>query len=268
MSDITIVTGLWDIGRNNLDNTSANHNWKRSIDFYINKLEELISSGLNIIVFSDLDIKNIVEKYKNCIFYHYPKENLNKDIPYFNKIDKIRKSKEWYDQPNALWLKSSPQAQLPLYIPVQLNKLFLIQKAININPFNTARFYWADAGISRTHDIKLLSNMYDSLLKYNKFMFLSHLYTDNTEIHGFLREGVHKYCNKLFVERIMKGFFWGGKIDKFDEIIDLYNDIITKSLEENYLGLDETYFTIMVNQKPELFDQIIIPHCHNTMLSF
>ena len=107
--------------------------------------------------------------------------------------------------------------------------------------------------------------MSDSLLKYNKFMFLSHYYIDNTEIHGFLREGVHKYCNKSFVDRIMKGFFFGGKVDKIDEIINLYNDIITKSLDEKYLGVDETYHTIMVNQKPDLFDQIIITDCYNTM---
>ena len=267
MTDITIVTGLWDIGRNNLDNTTSNHDWKRSIETYINQLEELMSTGLNIIVYGELYLKDIVEKYKNCIFYHYPKENLYTDLPYdyYNKIDKIRTSKEWYDQPSAQWLKSSPQAQLPLYIPIQINKLFLLKKTVSMNPFNTTRFYWADAGITRTHDIKLLSNMSGSLLKYNKFLYLSHYYINNTEIHGFLREGVHKYCNKPFVDRIMKGFFWGGKVDNLNEIIDLYNDILKKSLDEKYLGLDETYHTIMVNQKPNLFDQIIITDCYNTM---
>jgi hypothetical protein len=268
MSDITIVTGLWDIGRKNLDNTSENYNWKRSIEFYIEKLEELLSTNLKFVVYGDSDIENVVKKYTNCIFIYYSKENLCNNIPYFNKIDKIRTSKEWYDQPTAQWLKSSPQAQLPLYVPIQLNKLFLIQKSVSMNPFNTTRFYWADAGITRTHDIKLLRNMSDSLLKYNKFMFLSHYYVDNTEIHGFLREGIYKYCNKSFIDRIMKGFFFGGKVDNLNEIIDLYNDIIKKSLDEKYLGVDETYFTIMVNQKPELFNQIMITDCHNTMLEF
>jgi hypothetical protein len=66
----------------------------------------------------------------------------------------------------------------------------------------------------------------------------------------------------------MKGFFFGGKVDKMDEMFAVYNEIIIKSLEEKYLGADETYFTILVNQRPELFDQVIVPNCINTMLSF
>ena len=78
---------------------------------------------------------------------------------------------------------------------------------MKINPFNSSRFYWIDAGITRTHKVELLKNICGPLKKHNDFIFLSHKYTDNTEIHGFLREGIHKYCNKKFVDRIMKGFF-------------------------------------------------------------
>jgi hypothetical protein len=103
------------------------------------------------------------------------------------------------------------------------------------------------------------------LLKYDKFIFLSHHYTDNTEIHGFKREGVHKYCNKHFIDRIMKGFFFGGKVDNLRNIIDLYNKIIIDTLDEKYLGTEETYFTILVNKMPEWFHQITIGGCYDTM---
>jgi hypothetical protein len=189
MSDFTFVTGLWDIGRNELDNTSANHDWKRSIETYIKTLEELMSTGLNIVVYGESDLKSIVDKYSNCVFIDYPKENLYTEFPYFKQMDEIRTSEEWYDQPTAQWLKSSPQAKLPLYFPIQLNKLFLIKKTSILNPFNSTRFYWCDDGLTKTHNVNLLRNMTTSLLKYNKFMFVSHLYRDNTEVHGFLRTG-------------------------------------------------------------------------------
>jgi hypothetical protein len=63
----------------------------------------------------------------------------------------------------------------------------------------------------------------------------------------------------------MKGFFWGGKIDKIDEILELYRKIIDETLDEKYLGCDETYFTIMKYQRPDLFDIANIEHCFDTM---
>lgn len=49
--NITFVTGLWDIGRGNLDNTLSNYDWKRSLDKYKNELEVFLKTGLKTIVF-------------------------------------------------------------------------------------------------------------------------------------------------------------------------------------------------------------------------
>jgi hypothetical protein len=264
MSSITFVTGLWDIGRENLTNTANNYDWKRSFKIYTDRLEELLSTGLQIVVYGELEIKPLVDKYKNAIFVQYLKE-IFYNLPYFETLQQIRTSKEWYDQPTAQWLKHSPQATLPLYVPITLNKIVLLEKSSQLNPFNSDRFYWLDAGITKTHRPELLINMHTRLLKYNKFLFLSHHYIDNTEIHGFKREGVHKYCNKSFVDRIMKGFFFGGKVDNLTNIMTLYNKIIIDTLDEKYLGTEETYFTILANQKPEWFDQIIIKGCYDTL---
>lgn len=265
MSEITFITGCWDIGRGKLDNTSSKHDWNRSFEIYTNRLEELLKTGLTFIVFGDLTLKKIVDKYSNCKFFHFSQENLYK-TPYFNRIENIRTSKNWYDQPTAQWLKSSPQAMLQLYVPVVINKLFCIKKAIEINLFNSSRFYWIDAGITNTHNTQVIKDMVPKLFKYDKFIFLSLLYRSNTEVHGFLREGFHRHCNMPFVDRIMKGFFFGGKVDKFDEIIETYHNIINETLDEKYLGCDETYFTIMVSKRPELFDIVNINNCLNTML--
>ena len=161
--------------------------------------------------------------------------------------------------------KNSPQTTLPLYVTIQLNKIFCVKKASEINPFKSDRFYWIDAGITKTHAPNLIQEMCPKLLKYDKFLFLSLYYASNTEIHGFLREGVHKHCNVDFVDRIVKGFFFGGNIDKIDEILELYHNIIDKTLEEKYLGTEETYFTIMKYQRPDLFDIANIEHCFDTM---
>jgi hypothetical protein len=63
----------------------------------------------------------------------------------------------------------------------------------------------------------------------------------------------------------MKGFFFGGETSRIDEIVDLQTSIITKSLNENLLGTEESYFTIMESQCPDLFEKVIITDCSNVM---
>lgn len=265
MPDITFVTGLWDLNRGSMDNTSAGHDWKRSFEKYTSQLKELLSTGLNVVVYGDTNIQSIVNEYPNARFVHYPQTKFLTDFPFFEKIDAIRRSPAWYDQPTARWLKSSPQAVLPLYIPIMLTKLILVQTTSETNPFNSTRFYWVDAGITKNHAVPLLRNMLPDLIKHEKFTFFSHKYTDNTEIHGFLRDGVHRYCGVDFVDRIMKGFFFGGDVTHIKEIVDLHNSIIHSSIAEKLLGIDETIFTIMSYQRPDLFDKVLITDCSNVM---
>jgi len=262
-SNFTFVTGCWDIGRGNMDNTKNNHDWKRSFKTYTDMLENLLSTNLPIICFGDENLKDICSKYKNCKFVLFSIDRFTK-TEYYTSINTIRTSNEWINQPTAEWLKSSPQALLPLYVPIQLNKIHCIDEAIKLNPYNSTFFYWLDAGITRTHNVDLLKNMCNKLVKYGKFLFLSHKYISNTEIHGFLRKNIHEYCGVNFVDRIMKGFLFGGNIDKFDEILTLYKSIVLKSLSEKLMGADESIFTIMVNQRPDLFDQVIINDCIDT----
>jgi hypothetical protein len=266
MSDITFVTGLWDINRGAMDNTAAGHDWKRGFDKYTRQLEQLLSTGLSIVVYADDEtVRGMVARYPTATFCYYSKDNFRSNFKYYERINTIRTSKEWYDQPTARWLKSSPQAVLDLYAPIQLSKILFVEKTIESNPYNSSRFYWLDAGITKNHDVERLRTMVPNLMKYSKFMFFSHLYTDNTEIHGFLREAAHKYCSVQFIDRIMKGFFWGGPVERFNEIISLYHAIVEKSLEENLLGVDETILTIMAYQRPDLFDKVLIKDCANVM---
>jgi hypothetical protein len=248
-----------------MDNAGGGYDWSRSFDKYKEQLTSLLSTGLPIVVFGEKTIEGLVMSFSNATFYLYPKDKFMLDYPFFDRINSIRTSSQWRDQPDATWLRGSPQAQLALYAPIQLNKLLLVQKTVYLNPYKSSRFYWLDAGITKNHEVEALRSMIPKLVKYNKFMFFSHYYPDNQEIHGFRREGVHQYCGIPFVDRIMKGFFWGGVSDKIDEIVSHYTTILKKSLEDGYLGADETIFTILVHQHPDLFDKVMITDCANVM---
>ena len=55
MSKITIVTGLWDIGRDKLDN-----DWSRSYNHYLEKFSELLKIDNNLIIFGDENLQKFV----------------------------------------------------------------------------------------------------------------------------------------------------------------------------------------------------------------
>ena len=256
----TFVTGAWDIKRGNLDNTINNYAWKRPFDVYLKQLNELLTTGLKFVVFGDNNLKEICSKYNNATFVYKPVSELTKKLSYSDKIEEIRTSAEWYDQPTAQWLKSSPQARLQHYIPITLNKLFCIQEASVMNPYNSNNFFWVDCGMTREHDMPVLINIEQNLYKYTKFLFMTQRYIDNTEIHGFLRNGMNKYCNVPFVDKIVKCPFFGGSVNQLDDIINIYDKNIRESLDENLLGTEEVYLTMCLYQRPDLFDEVFMPY--------
>ena len=48
MKKTTLVTGLWDIGRDQLQD-----GWSRNFQHYLNKLEDLLKLDVNLIIFGD-----------------------------------------------------------------------------------------------------------------------------------------------------------------------------------------------------------------------
>ena len=57
---ITLVTGLWDIGRGNL-----NEGWNRSFNYYLEKFEELLKLDCNLIIFGDKELEIFVSSRRD-----------------------------------------------------------------------------------------------------------------------------------------------------------------------------------------------------------
>jgi phosphoglycolate phosphatase-like HAD superfamily hydrolase len=55
MSKITLVTGLWDIGRGDLQ-----EGWSRSFQHYLDKFQQLLQVDVNMIIFGDEELENYV----------------------------------------------------------------------------------------------------------------------------------------------------------------------------------------------------------------
>jgi FkbM family methyltransferase len=256
----TIVTGIWDLGRDNLSD-----GWSRNFEHYINKFSELLQSlphTTPLVVFIDPAHENIVWKYRskdNTRTYSCKKEDFNSNFfPFFEHIQKIRNNPNWYNQVG--WLKDSTQAKLEWYNPMVMCKMFMLHNAKCFNPFNTDYFFWLDGGITNTvhsgyfsHD-KVLSKIENIV---SKFLFVCFPYKSSTEIHGFDIKAMNEMCNTS-VDRVARGGFFGGHKDYISEVNSIYYSLLNDTLARGYMGTEESIFTIMSYQKPDLFEYSMI----------
>lgn len=251
MDNVTIVTGIWDIKREELTD-----GWSRKFDHYLNHLSRLMKIDENMIIF-------IEEKYKSFVEERRSKENTliivrelewfksNTDI--FNKIQTIRNNPNWYNQ--APWLKESTQAKLELYNPIVMSKMFLLNDASILDPFHSTHLIWVDGALTNTvhegyfwHD-KVLKNIPEF---FNKFSFVCFPYDGKVEIHGFEYNKMCEYAEDS-VDKVARGGIFGGPKHLINKVNEIYYTLLSDTLNKGFMGTEESLFTIMLYKYPELF---------------
>jgi hypothetical protein len=177
--------------------------------------------------------------------------------PFFSKIQEIRKNENWLSQ--AGWLRESPQAALESYNAMMFTKMFMLNDSAITNPFNSKYFYWIDGGLTNTvnkgyfqKDL-VLNNLGNFMSQKDiKYVHLAYPYEGNTEIHGFERTAMAKYCNTEYVGYVCRGGFFGGEKDVIHQLNTLYYSIMENTLKSGYMGADECFFTILTHTYPNL----------------
>jgi len=243
---LTVVTGLWNINRPGRD---FNH--------YIEHFKKFLDMPVNMFIY-------IPEEYEYLVWEKRSKENTfvkvyeledikNMYNPFWNKTQEIRNKPEWSNQ--AGWLSQSPQASLEWYNPIVQSKMFLLNDVTIWNPFNTEHFIWLDAGITNTVYEKYFTDnkALDKILPYlESFLFLSYPYEANTEIHGFDFNAMNRYVGKK-VEYVCRGGLFGGKKELINQANSLYYSLLDRSLNEGFMGTEESIFTLMSYLEPEKY---------------
>ena len=250
-NEITIVTGLWDIGRDKLTN-----DWSRNFSHYLDKFNEILKIDNNLIIFGDETLQKVVMSVRDNSNTQFILRSNDwfKDNNYYEQIQKIRNNPDWINQVG--WLKDSTQAQLDMYNPLVMSKVFLLNDAKIMDKFDSDYLFWLDAGITNTvhpgyftHD-KVL----DKLPKHiTKFSFLTFHYDAETEVHGFNYEQLNKYAGNK-VDLIGRGGFFGGPKDTISNINNLYYSLLIETLNDNLMGTEESLFSILLYKYPAIFN--------------
>lgn len=255
MSNITFVTALLDIKRENL----SSKNFHRSFNRYIETLSYLLQHlrQYNLVIYIEPEYHDLVKNIKsdNIIIKTISCDQL-KQTKYYPLIQNIRNNQEWRNQVG--WLSESTQANLEFYNPLIFQKIHFLNSASVENPFNTDYFLWIDAGIANAqcHPGYFSKPWFEkTIIQYlDKFLFLCFPYEGHNEIHGFKREGIQKYCDGQNVNRVARATFFGGKKAEINFFSQKFEDIAIKSLSEGYMGTEESIFTILTYLYPELIN--------------
>jgi hypothetical protein len=249
----TIVTGIWDLGRDSLT-----EGWSRNFNHYIDNFTRLLQcKNLNLAIFIDPSLEELVWKYReaeNTKVYHHKASEFNGNFfPFNDKIQEIRTSENWLSQVG--WLKDSTQARMPTYNPMVMSKMFFLHNVKIFDPFDTDYFFWLDGGITNTIHPGYFShdNVIEKIETFvNKFLFVCFPYETNTEIHGFDINKMNDFSGSK-VDRVARGGFFGGHKDYIGQANDLYYGLLNESLSQNLMGTEESIFTIMTYKDPEVY---------------
>ena len=252
---ITLVTGLWDIGRGNLS-----EGWSRSFDHYLNKFEQLLQIDCNMIIFGDKELQDFVSSKRNNSNTQFILRDLDwfKNGEFYYQIQTIRNNTKWYNL--AGWLKDSTQAKLEMYNPLVMSKMFLLHDAVILDKFNSEKLYWIDAGLANTVHMGYFTH--DNVLpKIDKltdnFLFVCFPYQADREIHGFDIKQMDK-ITETRVDKVCRGGFFGGTKELIRHMNGLYYGLIKSTLQKGLMGTEESLFSILLYQNPTIIDYVEI----------
>ena len=247
---ITLVTGLWNIKRDELT-----EGWSRSFQHYLDKFEQLLKVENPMIIFGDAELESFVFERRdrsNTTFIVRSQDWFKNEL--YDKIQEIRTNPDWYNL--AGWLSESTQAKLEMYNPLVMSKMFLLNDAKIMDTFDSEMMFWIDAGLTNTvhpgyftHD-KVL----EKLPKYiSKFSFVCFPYEANNEIHGFEFNKLNSIAGSK-VNKVARGGFFGGPKHTIGDMNGIYYNLLKNTLDEGYMGTEESIFSIMCYTQPDLIN--------------
>lgn len=257
---VTIVTGLWDLKRGDLQGWA-----QRDFQAYKDRFFEMLEADAQMCIWIPRELEEEVKAIrgdKPTAYYFKELEDFKTWFPFFDKLQEIRTKPEWANF--AGWLPESPQAALEFYNPMMMCKMFMVNDSAIGNPFKSEYFYWIDGGLTNTVGKGYFTqdNVFDNLDHYSqcigKYIHITYPYTGNEEIHGFERKKMAEYCRTDFVEYVARGGFFGGSKELVHTMNGLYYNVLSSTLNEGYMGADECIFTILCHQYPDLIERFEI----------
>ena len=209
-------------------------------DNYINKLFNNINSDVNFLLFTSKDLENYFLEKTNSL------KNIKIIIKEFNDIPLFNQYKHIWNKQYEIDLLKNTGRGIECYV-LWNSKLNFIKEAIEMNIFNSTKFIWMDIGMIRNNDFTI------SLQYFPKENNIS-----NEKINIVLLNEFTNLDQKYFQDEVhFSGAMYGGPVDAFEKLINLYYNKFDEYLINNkFIGCDQQIISSVYLENTNLFNPV------------
>lgn len=246
MKNTTIVTALFDIGRDKWEH------YRLPQEMYLGWYKNTLSLDADHIIYTDEvfydRVMNILKEHgtsKNVMVIKKTLQELPAYKLYYDKMKTVMESQQFVRKISF----NVPEMVQPLYNVIMFNKMFFVKDAIELNPFGSENFIWADAGGLR-EDIRNYKGVvwpsqekFDKLDKDKILMFSHH---QNISI-------LVRRDHAMSQMRYIQGTSFFLTKNSIDRLITLFDKTTFDCLNKGYIGSDEKIFDFCYLDDPDLF---------------
>jgi hypothetical protein len=233
---MTIVTGYWTGFRNKYSDISSNK--------YLDWFKNTLNINCPYIFFGNDNSISILKKYRNK---NYLSCYVNFDIDQFDTY-------KFIDDIN-IDSKHCPCKELGL---IWNEKINLMCKAVEMNPYDSDWFMWCDAGICTYRDIHPDTTFFPNETKLNKLK-INCINVTTSDKKYFDKSQIGKYYHYISGTFIMHRKF----INKYNILYNKYLEKYIKKKDNIYT--DQVIHTLIYNDYPDMFN--IVEHGYGQILN-
>lgn len=245
-----LVTALFNVNRENMVGNDG-----RKWGDYLEWFEKTLKIKTPIIVFVEDDLVEFVEQrreYPTKIITHSVSE-----IPYYFLNDRIQEilSNEEYQQ--KIDAPHRIECQNSMYTVIQYSKFKWLEKAIEVNPFDSKYFFWIDSGASRHFEDFDVGKEFPSQETLSALdgvgkKFLMQL---NMEFYPDIAYAETLGQEYLWDARaITCGSFFGGEIEAVKEVIaDVDNIWVNQMIGNGLVNNEQIVLAYLLKTRPDIF---------------
>jgi hypothetical protein len=249
MKEVTIVTSLFNIGRDRMDG--------RFWEEYLKWFDITLQLKCPMILFVTEDIVSFVEERRVNIPTDIIVQSVD-EVPYQylkDQLDAIINSEEYKDK---ILDPSRIECQYSMYSIIQYSKFKWLKQAIEENTFNSKFFFWLDAGASRFFEGYDLSLEYPSSAAVealeemgDKFLIQMNMeyYKDLANVDLLTED--YLLDNRSYV----LGSMFGGTADKILKVGEDVEDILlNKMISNGFVNNEQIALGYLVKQNPDDYE--------------
>jgi hypothetical protein len=247
----TLVTALYDIGRDTWDNFTM------SYDTYIYWMRNILYLDSNLVIYTEDKFKDTIINIRREVDYNLektilivqPLENSYAYEKFYEPLSNLMSTEEFR---NSIYF-DVPEMTKPLYNVLMFAKLFYILDSYKNKFFNADMYIWADAGTLR-YDNPEKQVSWPNMQKINDL--------DNTKItffchHPYIRIDSTSYKEHALSQmRYIQGTMFFVPISCIENICSELTDVVMQSIQGGYIGSDEKMFDFIYLRDPSKYNLI------------